>query len=83
MPSSARQRIITLNRKDRNTKGSIILIRRTGYINLIINGQPFRPNYVKTYSISEKINLDKIIKEQNEKQARNKKQVILITKKGG
>lgn len=86
MPSRLRQHVIIIPGRRRNNgtrPPDIILIERTGYLNLTVNGHHFYYNYSESHQMGEKIDIEKIILQQKQKQDSKRKQTILITKKGG
>lgn len=79
MPSYARQGATVIRRKDRKNKGNTILIsRKTGFMDVWVNGQHFYYNYKKYGVDPSKINWDEM-----QRQARDmgKKGVIVIRSK--
>lgn len=50
MPSSAKQILVVASKKKGNTKGTIAVIKNTGYLNLYINGVHYFYNNAKSYS---------------------------------
>lgn len=80
MPSRAKQQLIVINRKDGKTKGTIFVIKRTGYLNLWVNGKQYYYNYAQHNVNPNNINIEKIIND-IEAREQKKKGVIVIKRK--
>lgn len=79
MPSHARQGVTVIRRKDRKSKGNVILIsKKTGFMDVWVNGQHFYYNYKKYGVDPSKINWEEM---QRQAQEMGKKGVIVIRRK--
>lgn len=82
MPSSLSQQVIILSgkkKKNGNQASDIIIVKKTGYLNLWVNGTHFYYNYVGQYPNASDIDIQKIV--QNYQDQQNRKQVIVIRRK--
>lgn len=80
MPSRARQQLIVVNRKDGKSKGTIIFIKKTGYMNVWVNGKQYYYNYAEHNVNPNKINIEKIVQD-IEAQEKKNQGIIVIRRK--
>lgn len=79
MPSRARQGVGVYKNKNSRKKGSYLLIaKKTGYMDIWVNGQHFYYNYKKYGVDPSKINWEEM---QRQAQEMGKKGVIVIRRK--
>lgn len=80
MPSRAKQQLIVLNRKDGKTKGTIIIVKKTGFLDLTINGHHYYYNTKGKNVDLSKVDINRIIEDVEAKEAK-RRGVIVIRKK--
>lgn len=80
MPSRARQQLIVLSHKKNKTKGDILLVRKTGYMNIWVNGKQYYYNSSQKNVNPKDIKIDRII-EDAEAQEQKRLGVIVIRKR--
>lgn len=79
MPTSARQMLITANKKKGNTKGAILIIKKTGYVNVFVNNNRLYYNASQTNIPMSSKNITK----QFISKGSPSKKTIIITRKSG
>lgn len=77
MPSRQRQQAIILNRKDGKSKGTIIFIKKTGYMNVWVNGKQYYYNYAEHNVDPQRINLEKVISDIEAREQKNKGVIVI------
>lgn len=81
MPSYARQGLRVIRNKNPRNKGSYILIsKKTGYIDVWVNGKHYYYNSKQTNVDVSKINIERIIEDAESKEQRSKG-IIVIRRK--
>lgn len=78
MASRARQSLLVFTHNDGQSRPTLALVARTGYVNININGQKFYYNDKQTYNSLSRVNIPNIMKAQENKGRRG---IIILSRK--